>query len=57
MSEESDRFRMRARQCRELAKIARDDLSRQTLEQMAHELDEEAAEIERGRDGRKTSLG
>lgn len=53
MSEDSDRFRMRARQCRELAKIARDDLSRQTLEQMAHELDEEAAGIERLRDGRK----
>ena len=46
MSEESDRFRMRAHQCRELSKLARDDHSRQTLAQMADELDEEATRIE-----------
>lgn len=46
MTEESDRFRMRALQCRELSKLARDDHSRQTLAQMADELDEEASRIE-----------
>ena len=46
MSEESDRFRMRAQQCRELSKLARDDHSRQTLAQMADELDQEASRIE-----------
>ena len=45
MSEESNRFRMRERQCREL-KVARDKRSRETLTQMAAELDEEANEIE-----------
>lgn len=46
MSEESDRFRMRARQCRELAALAREPYSRDTLTQMAAELDEEADKIE-----------
>jgi hypothetical protein len=46
MSEESDRFRLRAKQCRELAALARDDYSRNTLRQMAVELDEEADRIE-----------
>ena len=46
MSEESNRFRMRARQCRELSKVARDKHSRETLTQMAAELDQEANEIE-----------
>ena len=46
MSDESDRFRMRARQCRELAAVARDDHSRQTLTQMATELDAEADQID-----------
>ncbi len=46
MSDESERFRMRARQCRELAKLARDQYSRDTLSQMAVELDEEAEKIE-----------
>ena len=46
MSEESDRFRARAKQCRDLAEIARDDDSRRTLSQMADELEGEAAEIE-----------
>lgn len=46
MSDESERFRIRARQCRELAKLARDQYSRDTLSQMAVELDEEAEKIE-----------
>ena len=37
---------MRAKQCRELAAVARDDYSRQTLAQMAVELDAEADAIE-----------
>jgi hypothetical protein len=47
MKEESDRFRIRARQCRELAQMARDDYARRTLNQMARELDEEAELIDR----------
>jgi hypothetical protein len=46
LGEESDRFRMRARQCRELAKIAKDEYSRRTLAQMGIELKEEAELIE-----------
>jgi hypothetical protein len=46
MTEESERFRLRAKQCRELAALARDDYSRKTLTQMAVELDEEADTIE-----------
>lgn len=46
MSEDSERFRLRAKQCRELAAIARDDYSRDTLTQMGVELDEEADRIE-----------
>ena len=46
MSEESDRFRMRARQCREQAALAREPNSRDTLTQMAVDLDEEAARID-----------
>lgn len=46
VSAESERFRMRAKQCRELAAVARDDYSRQTLTQMAIELDAEADAIE-----------
>jgi len=46
MSEDSERFRHRAKQCRELAAIARDDHSRDTLTQMAVELDEEAESLE-----------
>ena len=37
---------MRARQCRELANLAREEFSRGTLSQMAVELDEEADRIE-----------
>jgi len=46
MSEESSRFRLRAIQCRELAKMARHETERTTLSKMAEELDEEAARIE-----------
>ena len=46
MSDEAERFRLRAKQCRGLAAIARDDYSRKTLTQMAIELDEEAERIE-----------
>jgi hypothetical protein len=41
---------MRAKQCRELAAVARNDFSRETLTQMAAELDAEADEIEAGED-------
>ena len=41
---------MRAKQCRELAAVARDDESRETLSLMAVELDAEADEIEAGED-------
>lgn len=50
MSAESERFRVRAKQCRELAAVARDDHSRETLTQMAIELDTEADEIEADED-------
>ena len=46
MSVDSERFRMRARQCRELAHAACDAHSRDTLAEMARELDEEADAIE-----------
>lgn len=50
MSDESNRFGVRARQCRELAAVARDEDSRQTLTQMAAELSAEADHIEAGED-------
>lgn len=46
MSEDLERFRFRAKQCRELARLARDDYSRQTLTQLGVELDEEADKID-----------
>lgn len=46
MSTESERFRMRARQRCELAAVAKDAHSRETLTQMAAELDAEADAIE-----------
>lgn len=46
VSEESDRFRSRAKQCRSLAKNARDSESRQTLSDMADDLDAEAVKID-----------
>jgi hypothetical protein len=42
MGEAADRFRSRAKQCRELAAVARDDYSRRRLSQIADELEEEA---------------
>lgn len=42
MSAESDRFRKRATQCRELAQDARDEESRHTLTNMAADLEAEA---------------
>ena len=54
MSEDSDRFRMRARKCRELAEEAQDDYSRRTLTQMAIELDEEADQIDWEQSGART---
>ena len=51
MSKDSDRFRMRARQCRELAMRARDEHSREALDRMAIELDEEADA--KGRDAKE----
>jgi hypothetical protein len=46
MSAESEHFRLRARQCRELAAVARDDYWRETLTQMATNLEAEAEAIE-----------
>jgi hypothetical protein len=46
MVEEADRFRARARQCRDLAERARDEASKHELATMAVELDEEADRIE-----------
>lgn len=46
MSEESARFRDRARQCRALAEVARDSFSRKTLTEMADDLEAEAEKIE-----------
>ena len=47
MGEDAERFRNRAKQCRELASRAHDEYSRKTLAQMASELDEEADELEK----------
>lgn len=46
MGEEADHFRSRAEQCRELAKTARAKEDRETLSQMAEDLDAEAARID-----------
>lgn len=46
MSAESARFRDRAKQCRLLAINARDDTSRNTLSDMAVDLDAEANKID-----------
>ena len=48
MGEESDRFRGRAKQCRDLAKDAGDNDSRQTLNDIAGDLEAEAVEIDKG---------
>lgn len=47
MTDESDRFRKRATQCRRLSNDARNSLDRAQLEQMAEDLDAEADKIER----------
>lgn len=46
MAEEAERFRSRARQCRELAKGARQKVDSETLSNMADDLDAEAARID-----------
>jgi hypothetical protein len=46
VTDESDRFRMRARKCRDLAASARDEASRRELTYMGQELDDEADAIE-----------
>ncbi|MFL6755318.1 MAG: hypothetical protein ACJ8EH_01725 [Sphingomicrobium sp.] len=47
MSEESDRFRTRARECRQIAAKVKDESWAQTLTDIADELDEEADKIDR----------
>lgn len=47
MGGDAERFRNRAKQCRELASRAREEYSRKTLIQMATELEEEADELEK----------
>jgi hypothetical protein len=46
VTEAADRFRARAKQCRTLARDARNDEARKTLIRMAEELEAEAAEID-----------
>ena len=56
MGEDSERFRERARQCRELAPLARDDQVREELLRLADELDEEADAIDAERDAGDSGL-
>jgi len=46
MSEDADRFRRRAAQCRRLAENARDEADRKQLREMADELAAEADKID-----------
>jgi hypothetical protein len=46
MADEADRFRLRAKECRDLAKAARDDTARQDLLTIAGELEAEADRID-----------
>lgn len=46
MGSESERFRARAKQCRDLARNARNVSDRQSLSEMADELDAEAERID-----------
>jgi hypothetical protein len=46
MGDEADRFRWRAKECRDLAKAARDDTSRHELLTIADELEAEADKID-----------
>ena len=46
MGENASRFRSRARHCRDLAKDARDDVTRRNLHQIADDLDAEADSLD-----------
>ena len=46
MGEEAERFRRSAENCRDLASVARDEVSRRELNDIAHELLAEADRIE-----------
>ena len=46
MGDVAEQFRKRAQQCRDLAAAARDEHSRNTLTEIAVELDEEANKID-----------
>ena len=46
MGEEAERFRRRAKECRELANIARASADRKTLDNMADDLEAEANTID-----------
>jgi hypothetical protein len=46
MGDEADRFRFRAKECRDLAKAARDGVTRQELLTIADELEAEADRID-----------
>jgi hypothetical protein len=46
MAEDAERFRSRARHCRELAETARDEAARGQLVELAHDLEDEADKIE-----------
>jgi hypothetical protein len=46
MSEDVERFRRRAAECRELGRKARDQRDRELLDDIAEELDEEARKME-----------
>ena len=55
MSEDADRFRERARECRRLAEAAKSPADRESLSRMAHELEQEANMID-GEDGTTPSV-
>jgi hypothetical protein len=57
MSDDADRFRKRAKECRRLAGDARDEETRAQLSQMAKELEEEADKIEAEERARSASKG
>lgn len=50
MGEEAEHFRSRARQCRNLARDARNPADRETLGRMADDLEAEADLIDSGKD-------
>ena len=55
MSEDAQRFRGRAADCRKLARTARDVRDREMLNEIANELDEEAGKIEAESDLREAA--